>query len=123
MGRFSDLIKMDVNGCIVNIDDSEAMSEDCVIMAEFEDFGDGNGYKKFGEITYEDSGEYISAIINTLTALKLTGFYITKYLSHYCATQEYKIFDFDNSKSKIRLILHGFKQDLSYLKDIYNNLI
>lgn len=85
------------------------------------------GYKdglKFYEETYDNMDDFCGDIVNTLTALKFSKFEMKGYISKYDVTN-IKILDFENpiSKIKVRLVLHGFKKDLSDLKDIYNELV
>lgn len=98
------------------------MPENCVIMAGFKAYENGDGYEKFQEITYESLNEFNKDIVNTLTILKFSKFYMTGYYMQAYSDSFYNIFDFENptSEIKIRLVLHGFKQDLNDLQDIFN---
>lgn len=86
------------------------MSENCVIMAGFK-YKNGDGYKKFQEITYESLNEFNEDIAITLTILKFSNFYMTECHMQAYSDSFYNILDFENltSKIKIRLVLHGFK--------------
>lgn len=84
------------------------------------------GYKnglKLYEKTYDNMDNFCEEIANILTALKFSNFEMKGYISY--DVTNIKILDFENpiSKIKVRLVLHGFKQDLSDLKDIYNELV
>ena len=118
MGRNTDFIKLDSNK---NVHANGTMPGNCVIMAGFK-YENGDGYKKFQEITYESLDEFSNDIANTLTILKFSNFYMAGYYMQAYSDSFYNIFDFENptSKIKIRLVLHGFKQDLSDLQDIFN---
>lgn len=118
MGKYSDFIKLDSSK---NVLANGTMPENCVIMARFK-YENGDGYKKFQEITYESLDEFNKDIANTLTILKFNNFYMTEYHMQMYSDSFYNIFDFENptSEIKIRLVLHGFKQDLSNLQDIFN---
>lgn len=122
MGKHSDFIKLDSSKNVIN---NRTMPENCVIMAGFKDCENGDGYEKFQEITYESLNEFNKDIVNTLTMLKFSNFYMTKYYIQVYSDSFYNIFDFENptSEIKIRLVLHGFKQDLSDLQDIYNEAV
>lgn len=122
MGRSTDFIKLDSSK---NVLANGTMPENCVIMAGFKYYENGDGYKKFQEITYESLDEFSNDIANTLTILKFSNFYMAGYYKQVHSDSFYNIFDFENftSKTKIRLVLHGFKQDLSDLKDIYNEAV
>lgn len=118
MGKHSDFIKLDSSK---NVLDNRTIPENCVIMAGFK-YENGDVYKKFQEITYESLNEFNEDITNTLTMLKFSNFYMKEYYMQMYSDSFYNIFDFENPtlKIKIRLVLHGFKQDLSDLKDIFN---
>lgn len=119
MGKHSDFIKLDSSK---NVLANGTMPENCVIMAGFKYYENGDGYKKLQEITYESLDEFNNDIANTLTILKFNNFYMAEYYMQAYSDSFYNIFDFENSTSKIkiRLVLHGFKQDLSDLQDIFN---
>lgn len=119
MGKTSDFIKLDSSK---NIFANETMPENCVIMAGFRNYKNGDGYKKLQEITYESLDEFNHDIVDTLTILKFSNFYMKEYYMQMYNDSFYNIFDFENPilKIKIRLVLHGFKQDLSDLQDIFN---
>lgn len=119
MGRNTDFIKLDSSK---NVLANGTMSENCVIIAGFRAYENGDGYEKFQEITYESLDEFNKNIANTLTILKFSNFYMAEYLMQVYSNSLYNIFDFENPilKIKIRLVLHGFKQDLSDLQDIFN---
>lgn len=118
MGRNTDFIKLDSSK---NVLDNRTMPKNCVIMAGFK-YENGDVYKKFQEITYESLDEFNKDIANTLTMLKFSNFYMTEYHMQAYSDSFYNIFDFENTTSeiKIRLVLHGFKADLSDLQDIFN---
>lgn len=118
MGKHSDFIKLDSSK---NVLANGTMPENCVIMAGFK-YENGDGYKKFQEITYESLDEFNKDIANTLTILKFSNFYMTEYHMQMYSDSFYNIFDLENPtlEIKIRLVLHGFKQDLSDLQDIFN---
>lgn len=118
MGRNTDFIKLDSSK---NVHANGTMPENCVIMAGFK-YKNGDGYKKFQEITYESLDEFNKDIVNILTILKFSKFYMTEYHMQAYSEYFYNILNFENpiSKIKIRLVLHGFKQDLSDLQDIFN---
>lgn len=119
MGKHSDFIKLDSSE---NVLANGTMPENCVIMAGFRAYENGDGYEKFQEITYESLDKFNKDIANTLTILKFSNFYMTEYHMQMYSDSFYNIFDFENPtlKIKIRLVLHGFKQDLSDLQDIFN---
>ena len=119
MARNTDFIKLDSSK---NVLANGTMPENCVIMAGFKAYENGDGYKKFQEITYESLNEFNNDIANTLTMLKFSNFYMTEYYMQVYSDSFYNILDFENSTSeiKIRLVLHGFKRDLSDLQDIFN---
>lgn len=119
MGKHSDFIKLDSSK---NIFANGTMPENCVIMAGFKYYENEDVYEKFQEITYESLDEFNNDIANTLTILKFSKFYMTEYHMQAYSDSFYNIFNFENptSEIKIRLVLHGFKQDLSDLQDIFN---
>lgn len=119
MGRNTDFIKLDSSK---NILANETMPENCVIMAGFRDYENGDGYEKFQEITYESLDEFNKDVANTFTILKFSNFYMKEYHMQMYSDSFYNIFNFENPtlKIKICLVLHGFKQDLSDLQDIFN---
>lgn len=119
MGKISDFIKLDSSK---NVLANETMPENCIIIAGFRAYENGDGYEKFQEITYESLDEFNKDIANTLTILKFSNFYMKEYHMQMYSDSFYNIFDFENPtlKIKIRLVLHGFKQDLSDLQDIFN---
>ena len=119
MGKHSDFIKLDSSK---NVLANGTMSENCVIMAGFRAYENGDGYEKFEEITYESLDEFNNDIANALTILKFSDFYMKEYHMQVYSNSLYNIFDFENPtlKIKIRLVLHGFKADLSDLQDIFN---
>lgn len=123
MGRITDLIELTYNGDDVIVDDSDFfIGEDCVTIASFKNMGDGEGWKKFHEQTFEGMLDFCEGILDMLTAMKFTKFEMEGYAVLH---DSIKILDFENliSKIKVRLVLHGYKQDLSDLKDIYNELV
>lgn len=119
MGRDTDFIKLDSSK---NVLANGTMPENCVIIAGFKAYENGDDYEKFQEITYESLDEFNHDIANTLTILKFSNFYMVEYHMQVYSNSLYNIFDFENPtfKIKIRLVLHGFKQDLSDLQDIFN---
>lgn len=119
MIKTSDFIKLDSSK---NVLANGTMPENCIIMAGFGAYENGDDYEKFYEITYESLDEFSNDIANTLTILKFSNFYMAKYCMQVYSNSLYNIFDFKNSISKIklRLVLHGFKADLSDLQDIFN---
>ena len=119
MGKHSDFIKLDSSK---NVLANGTMPKNCVIIAGFRAYEDGDGYEKFQEITYDSLGEFNKDITDTLTILKFSNFYMAEYHMQVYNNSLYNIFDFKNSilKIKIRLVLHGFNQDLSNLQDIFN---
>lgn len=119
MGRNTDFIKLDSSK---NVLANGTMPENCVIIAGFRAYENGDDYEKFQEITYESLGEFNNDIANTLTILKFSNFYMKEYHMQMYSNSLYNIFDFENPilKIKIRLVLHGFKADLSDLQDIFN---
>lgn len=118
MGKHSDFIKLDSSK---NVLANGTMPENCVIMAGFK-YENGDVYKKFQEITYESLNEFSNDITNILKILKFSNFYMTEYHVQAYSDSFYNILDFENPilKIKIRLVFHGFKQDLSDLQDIFN---
>lgn len=120
MGKHSDFIKLDSSKNVIY---NMTMPENCVIIAGFK-YENGCVYKKFQEITYENLDEFNKDIASTLTILKLSNFYMAKYHMHMQVYNNslYNIFDFENptSEIKIRLVLYGFKADLSDLQYIFN---
>lgn len=119
MKKHSDFIKLDSSK---NVIANGAMPKNCVIMAGFRAYENGDDYEKFQEITYESLDEFNKNIADTLTMLKFSNFYMEKYSMQVYSDSLYNIFDFKNCilKIKIRLVLHGFKEDLSDLQDIFN---
>ena len=119
MGRDTDFIKLDSSK---NVLSNGTMPENCVIIAGFRAYENGDDYEKFQEITYESLGEFNNDIANTLTILKFSNFYMKEYHMQMYSNSLYNIFDFENPilKIKSRLVLHGFKADLSDLQDIFN---
>lgn len=119
MGKHSDFIKLDSSK---NVIANGKMPKNCVIIAAFKELESGDGYEKFQEVTYDSLGEFNKDIADTLTMLKFSNFYMAEYCMQVYSNSLYNIFDFKNSilKIKIRLVLHGFNQDLSNLQDIFN---
>lgn len=123
MGKRTDLIELDSNGDVVVVEDSDFfVNEDCITIASFKNMGDGEGYKKFYEKTFEGMFDFCAGITDMLTALKFTKF---KMVGYAVLHDSIKILDLENfaMKAKIRLVLHGFKADLDDLKDIYNEAV
>lgn len=120
MGKRTDFIELDSNGDDVIVDDSDFfIGEDCVTIALFKNMGNGEGWKKFHEQTFEEMLDFCVDITNMLTAMKLTKFEMVGYAVLH---DSIKILDLENYalRAKIRLVLHGFKADLSDLQDIFN---
>lgn len=119
MGKHSDFIELDSSK---NVIANGAMPKNCMIIAGFRELESGDGYKKCQEITYDSFGEFNKDIVDTLTMLKFSNFYMEKYYMQVYSNSLYNISDFKNSilKIKIRLVLYGFNQDLSNLQDIFN---
>lgn len=123
MGKRTDLIKLDSNGDVVVVDDSDFfVDKDCVTIASFKNMGDGEDYKKFHEQTYEGMVDFCAGIASILTVLKFTKFEMVGYAVLH---DSIKILDLENfaMKIKIRLMINGFKADLDDLKDIYNEAV
>lgn len=123
MARSTDLIKLDLGGDNVIVDDSDFFAgENCVTIASFKNTGDGEGWKKFHEQTFEGMLEFDAGITGALTALKFTKFEMVGYAVLH---DSIKILDLENStlKVKIRIVINGFKADLDGLKDIYNEAV
>lgn len=117
MGKHSDFIK-DIDGDVVLSDEGriyKMFNPYSVTMAGYRD-----GFK-FHEETYDDMNDFYGEIASILTALKFTKFEMKNYISK-CDVTKIKILDFENptSKIKVRLVLQGFKLDLSDLQDIFN---
>lgn len=66
--------------------------------------------------------DFCEGISDMLTVMKFAKFEMEGYAVLH---DSIKILDFENliSKIKVRLVLHRCKQDLSDLKDIYNELV
>lgn len=123
MGKNTDLIKLDLGGDDVIVDDSDfSVGGDCVTVALFKNMGNGEGWKKFHEQTFEGMLDFCAGITSMLTALKFTKF---KMVGYAVLHDSIKILDLENSalKAKIRLVINGFKADLDDLKDIYNEAV
>lgn len=123
MGRSTDLIELASNGDDVIVDDSDFfIGEDCVTIASFKNMGDGEGWKKFHEQTFEGMLDFCVDITNMLTAMKFTKFEMVGYTVLH---DSIKILDLENFalKAKIRIVINGFKADLDNLKDIYNRAV
>ena len=123
MGRSTDLIKLASNGDDVIVDDSDFfIGEDCVTIALFKNMGDGEGWKKFHEKTFEGMLDFCVGITGMLTAMKFTKFEMEGYAVLH---DSIKILDLENYalKVKIRVVISGFKADLDDLKDIYNEAV
>lgn len=123
MGRSTDLIELASNGDDVIVDDSDFfIGEDCVTIALFKNMGDGEGWKKFHEQTFEEMLDFCADITDMLTLMKFTKFEMEGYAVLH---DSIKILDFENYalKVKIRVVISGFKADLDDLKDIYNEAV
>lgn len=124
MGRSTDLIELASNGDDVIVDDSDFfIGEDCVTIASFiKNMGDGEGWKKFHEQTFEGMLDFCVGITGMLTAMKFTKFEMEGYAVLH---DSIKILDLENYelKVKIRVVIRGFKADLDDLKDIYNEAV
>lgn len=123
MARSTDLIELAFNGDDVIVDYSDFfIGEDCVTIASFKNMGDGEGWKKFHEQTFEGMLDFYTGITGMLTSLKFTKF---KMVGYAVLHDSIKILDLENYalKDKIRLVINGFKADLDDLKDIYNEAV
>lgn len=123
MAKSTDLIELGLGGDNVIVDDSDFFTgEDCMTVASFNNIGDGEGWKKFHEQTFEGMLDFCTGIVSILTALKFTKF---KMVGYAVLHDSIKILDLENSalKAKIRLVINGFKADLDNLKDIYNEAV
>lgn len=123
MVRSTDLIELTSNGDDVIVDDSDFfIGEDCVTIASFKNMGNGEGWKKFYEQTFEGMLDFCVGITDMLTAMKFTKFEMEGYAVLH---DSIKILDLENYalKVKIRLVISGFKADLDDLKDIYNGIV
>lgn len=123
MAKSTDLIELDLSGDDVIVDDSDFfVGEDCVTVASFKNTGDGEGWKKFHEQTFEGMLKFNAGIIGALIALKFTKFEMVGYAVLH---DSIKILDLENYalKVKIRIVINGFKADLDGLKDIYNEAV
>ena len=123
MGRSTDLIELASNGDDVIVDDSDFfIGEDCVTIASFKNMGDGKGWNKFHEQTFEGMLDFCEDIAGMLTAMKFTKFEMEGYAVLH---DSIKILDLENFalKAKIRVVIRGFKADLDDLKDIYNGAV
>lgn len=123
MAKSTDLIKLASNGDDVIVDDSDFfIGEDCVTIASFNNMGDGEGWKKFHEQTFEGMLDFCAGITGMLTTMKFTKFEMVGYAVLH---DSIKILDLENYalKAKIRVVISGFKADLDDLKDIYNEAV
>lgn len=123
MAKRTDLIELGLGGDDVIVDDSNFfVGEDCVTVASFKNMGDEEGWKKFYEQTFEGMLDFCARIIGVLTSLKFTKF---KMVGYAVLHDSIKIIDLENYaiKAKIRLVIYGFKADLSDLKDLYNEAV
>lgn len=123
MAKRTDLIELGLGGDDVIVDDSDFfVGEDCVTVASFKNMGDGEGWKKFYEQTFEGMLDFCAGITGVLTSLKFTKF---KMVGYAVLHDSIKIIDLENYaiKAKIRLVIYGFKADLSDLKDLYNEAV
>lgn len=123
MARSTDLIELASNGDDVIVDDSDSfIGEDCVTIALFKNMGDGKGWKKFHEQTFEGMLDFCVNITNMLTSLKFIKFEMVGYTVLH---DSIKILDLENYalRVKIRVVISGFKADLDDLKDIYNEAV
>lgn len=123
MSKRTDFIELGLSGDDVIVDNSDFfVGGDCVTVASFKNMEDGEGYKKFHEKTYDGAVDFCAGITGILTALKFTKFKMVGYSE---LRDSIKILDLENSiiKTKIRLIINGFKADLSDLKDLYNEAV
>lgn len=126
MGRYSDLIKIDLNGFISLDAESPIykalLPEHYMAIAAFKNMGDGNGFEKLQEISFSDMNEFLENIASLLTAMKFSKFDMVSYIILYDFV---KVLFFKNpiTKVEIRLALCGFKPDLGDLKVIYDELI
>lgn len=123
MSKSTDLIKLDLSGDYVIVDDSDFFAgEDYVTVASFKNMGDGEGYKKFYEQTYDGVINFCAGMTGILITLKFTKFKMVGYSEF---SDSIRIIDLENStiKAKIRLVINGFRADLSDLKDLYNEAV
>ena len=123
MVKRTDLIELDLSGDNVIVDDSDFfINENCVTVASFKNMGDGEGWKKFYEQTFEGMLDFCAGITGIFTSLKFINF---KMVGYAVLHDSLKILDLENStiKAKIRLVINGFKPDLDDLKDIYNEAV
>lgn len=123
MAKSTDLIELSLSGDDVIVDDSDFFVDgDCMTIASFKNMGDGEGWKKFYEQTFEGMLDFCAGITGALTALKFTKF---KMVGYAVLHDSIKILDLENYeiKAKIRLVINGFKADLDDLKDIYNEAV
>lgn len=123
MAKSTDLIELGLGGDDVIVNDSDFFTgENCVTIASFKNTGDGEGWKKFHEQTFEGMLEFNADIAGALTALKFTKFEMVGYAVLH---DSIKILDLENYalKAKIRIVINGFKADLDGLKDIYNEAV
>nr|DAE43952.1 MAG TPA: hypothetical protein [Caudoviricetes sp.] len=123
MARNTDLIELASNGDDVIVDDSDSfIGEDCVTIASFKNMGDGEGWKKFHEQTFEGMLDFCASITGILTSLKFTKFEMVGYAVLH---NSIKILDLENYalRVRIRVVISGFKADLDDLKDIYSEAV
>lgn len=123
MARNTDLIELVSNGDDVIVDDSDFfIGEDCMTIASFKNMGDGEGWKKFYEQTFEGMLDFCAGITGMLTTMKFTKFEMVGYAVLH---DSIKILDLENYalRAKIRVVISGFKADLDDLKDIYNEAV
>jgi hypothetical protein len=123
MGRDTDFIKIDLNGFISLDAESPIykalLPEHYMAIAVFKNMGDGSGFAKFQETSFNDVMEFLGNITGMLTAFKFSKFDMVGYM----ILRDYvKVLFFKNpiTKVEIRVALCGFKADLRDLKAIYD---
>lgn len=123
MGRDTDFIKIDLNGFISLDAESPIykalLPEHYMAIVVFKNMGDGSGFEKFQETSFNDLMEFLGNITSMLTAFKFSKFDMVGYI----ILHDYvKVLFFKNpiTKVEIRVALCGFKTDLRDLKAIYD---
>ena len=106
------------NGSIPDFD-YKMLNSNCKVVAIFKDTGDGSGFEKFQETSFNDVMEFLGNITGMLTAFKFSKFDMVGYI----ILHDYvKVLFFKNpiTKVEIRVALCGFKVDLIDLKALYD---
>nr|DAD87856.1 MAG TPA: hypothetical protein [Siphoviridae sp. ct43U4] len=123
MGKNTDFIKADLNGTISLDAESPIYKalfpEHYMAIAVFKNMGDGSGFEKLQEISFNDVMEFLENIIVMLSAFKFFKFDMVDYM----ILHDYvKVLFFKNpiTKVEIRVALCGFKTDLRDLKATYD---